>query len=78
MHAWGNARETLPGLGLFLDLGGSDRYPAQCARVKNDSFWVGPREWPQLDLPSEAGAGVDGQWPMPFPLRLMTRPAAAR
>lgn len=75
MHAWGNARETLPSLGLFMDLGGTDSYPAQCAHVKNDSLWAGPRAWPRLDLPSEAAAGVDGQWPLPFPLRLMTRPA---
>ena len=74
MHAWGNARETLPSLGLFMDLGGTDSYPAQCTRAANDSLWAGPRVWPQLDLRSEAAAGVDGEWPLPFALHLLTRP----
>ncbi|TFZ04677.1 hypothetical protein [Ramlibacter rhizophilus] len=72
--AWGNVRESLPNLGLFLDLGGIDRYPAHCARAANDGLWPGPRAWPQLDLPSEAAAGMDGDWPLPFALRLRTRP----
>ena len=75
MHAWGNARETLPSLGLFMDLGGVDSYPAHCARAANNSLWAGPRVWPLLDLRSEAAAGVDGEWPLPFTLRLLTRPA---
>ncbi|MBC5782340.1 hypothetical protein H8N03_05245 [Ramlibacter sp. USB13] len=74
MADWGNARETLPSLGLFMDLGGGDIYPTHCARVANDSFWAGPRTWPQLDLRSEAAAGADGEWPLPFALRLLTRP----
>jgi hypothetical protein len=75
MHAWGNPRETLPNLGLFMDLGGSDSYPTHCVRAANNSLWAGPRLWPLLDLRSEAGAGVDGEWPLPFALRLLTRPA---
>ena len=75
MHAWGNARETLPNLGLFMDLGGVDTYPAQCVRAANNSLWAGPRVWPLLGLRSEGAAGVDGEWPLPFALRLMTRPA---
>ena len=75
-HAWGNARETLPNLGLFMDLGGMDSYPAHCARAGNDSRWSGPRAWPLLRLASEASAGIDGEWPLPFALRLLTRPAA--
>ena len=74
MHEWGNAREALPSLGLFMDLGGSDSYPAHCAHAANNKLWAGPRVWPLLDLRSEAAAGVDGEWPLPFPLRLMTRP----
>lgn len=73
-HEWGNARENVPGLGLFMDLGGDDSYPAHCTRVANNSFWAGPRAWPALDLRSEAGAGVDGEWPLPFALRLLTQP----
>ena len=73
-HAWGNPREALPNLGLFMDLGGADSYPAHCARAANDKLWAGPRVWPQLDLRSEAAAGIDGEWPLPFALRLLTRP----
>lgn len=75
MQAWGNARENLPSLGLFMDLGGTDSYPAHCARASNNSLWAGPRAWPLLDLRSEAAAGADGEWPLPFALRLLTRPA---
>ncbi|MEJ5989094.1 hypothetical protein WG902_03780 [Ramlibacter sp. PS3R-8] len=73
-HAWGDARETLPNLGLFMDLGGIDSYPAHCTRAANNARWSGPRVWPLLDLASEAAAGIDGEWPLPFALRLLTRP----
>ena len=36
---------------------------------------IGPRMWPLLDLRSEGATGVDGEWPLPFALRLLTRPA---
>jgi hypothetical protein len=72
-HAWGNPREILPNVGLFMDLGGVDSYPAQCMRAGNNKGWTGPRVWPLLELPSEAGVGVDGEWPLPFALRLLTR-----
>ena len=75
-HAWGDARETLPNLGLFMDLGGVDHYPTQCARAANNSRWSGTRVWPLLHLASEAGAGIDGEWPLPFALRPLTRGAA--
>ena len=74
LHAWGNARETLPSLGLFLEFGGADSYPTHCVRAANNSFWAGPRVWPHLNLRSEAAAGVDGEWPLPFALRPLTRP----
>jgi hypothetical protein len=74
MPAWGNARETLPALGLFMDLGGVDSYPRHCVRAANDSLWAGPRVWPGLGMRSEAAAGVDGEWPLPFGLRVLTRP----
>lgn len=76
LHEWGNPRETVPSLGLFMDLGGADSYPPHCERVANDRLWAGPRAWPQLHLRSEAAAGADGEWALPFPLRLMTRPVA--
>lgn len=75
LHPWGNARENLPNLGLFMDLGGVDHYPSHCTRAANNRLWAGPRVWPLLDLRSEAAAGVDGEWPLPFPLRLLTRPS---
>lgn len=74
MPAWGNARETLPSLGLFMDLGGVDIYPTHCVRAANNSLWAGPRAWPQLELRSEAAAGIDGEWPLPLALHLLTRP----
>jgi hypothetical protein len=73
MPAWGNARETLPSLGLFMDLGGVDSYPAHCTRAANNTLWAGPRVWPRLDLRSESGAGIDGDWPLPFALHALTR-----
>lgn len=76
LHEWGTPRESLPSLGLFMDLGGADTYPTHCLRAANNSLWAGPRVWPLLDLRSEAAAGVDGEWPLPFALRLLTRPAA--
>ena len=51
-----------------------DNYPAHCGRAGNDRFWVAPRDWPQLQLPSEAAGGVDGEWALPFAVRVMTRP----
>jgi len=75
LHEWGTPREALPNLGLFMDLGGLDSYPTQCPRAANNTLWAGPRVWPLLDLRSEAAAGVDGEWPMPLALRLLTRPA---
>jgi hypothetical protein len=76
MQQWGTPRETWPSLGLFLDLGGADRYPEHCVRSANNQLWSGPRTWPSLGLRSEAAAGVDGEWPLPFGLRLLTRPAS--
>jgi hypothetical protein len=73
---WGTPRENLPNLGLFMDLAGVDTYPAHCVRAANDRIWAGPRVWPLLDLRSEAAAGADGEWPLPFALRLLTRPTA--
>jgi hypothetical protein len=76
LSTWGTPRESWAGLGLFMDLGGVDSYPAHCARAGNDRSWAGPRTWPLLQLRSEAAAGVDGEWPLPFALRLLTRPGA--
>ncbi len=70
--AWGGLREDLSNVGLFLDLGGTDTYPARCSLPRNNADWSYPRKWPKLQLPSESGAGVDGEFPLPFALRART------
>lgn len=72
LSEWGNLRESLLNLGLFIDLGGSDTYPVHCKGVRNNATWTAARTWPQLKLPSEAGAGVDGEFTLPFVLRPLT------
>ena len=69
---WGTLRENLVNLGLFMDLGGTDSYPMHCARARDNASWTAPRTWPLLILRSEAGAGLDGEWPMPFAIRPLT------
>jgi hypothetical protein len=71
---WGSLRESLPNVGLFMDLGGDDSYPGHCARVRNDAAWAAPRAWPSLGLRSEAGAGIDGRFALPFATGAMTKP----
>jgi hypothetical protein len=83
-HALGTARISEPGtirdellnLGLFMDLGGTDRYPLHCAHARNDSAWQSPRAKPGVNLRSERGAGLDGEWPLPFSIRPPTTKAA--
>ena len=54
-----STRQNLPNLGLFLDLGGADHYPAHCRGAGNDTSWTAPRS--RLGGPSsgETGAGLD-------------------
>lgn len=66
MSAWGDPREIMPSQGLFFDLGGADHYPRACAQATNDAAWAWPRQHPALGLPSERGAGVDGEYDNPF------------
>ena len=73
ISAWGDLREDLLNLGLFMDLGGADSYPSHCASAGNNAGWSAPRTWPKLQLRSEAGAGIDGQFPLPFQIRPLTR-----
>jgi len=63
---WGTLRDDLPNVGLFMDLGGDDSYPAHCAHVGNDGAWAAPRQRPSRGLRGEAGAGIDGRFPSPF------------
>lgn len=69
---WGSMREDLLNLGLFMDLGGTDNYPAHCQQARNNTGWAAVRTWPGLKLRSEAGAGIDGEFPLPFPVRALT------
>lgn len=69
---WGSLRESWFNLGLFMDLGGVDHYPTHCERARNQSAWASPRAWPQLKLPSEAGAGWDGNAVLPMAIRTRT------
>ena len=66
ISAWGTLREDLPNTALFMDLGGRDSYPQHCDRAANNTGWAAPRTWPLLGLKSEAGAGVDGEYALPF------------
>ncbi len=70
----GSSAELTSGLGLFLDLGGKDDYPAACGRVADDSRWRWPPRDPARRLPSESGAGFDGEAAFPLP----TRPGGVR
>ncbi len=63
---WGTRRDDLPNVGLFMDLGGDDSYPAHCPGVRNEGSWAAPRQWPARGLRGEAGAGIDGRFPPPF------------
>lgn len=62
----GSLRKSLTGIGLFFDLGGDDRYPDHCYGAANDRVWHGSRAHPDLNLPSEIGAGLDGSRPNSF------------
>ena len=73
LSEWGSLREDLPNLGLFMDLGGTDRYSPHCTLARNNAAWPAPRRWPELKLRSEAGAGIDGEFALPFPVRALTR-----
>jgi len=70
---WSGLREDLVNLGLFMDLGGTDTYPNGCQQARNNADWASVRTWPLLRLRSEAGAGIDGEFSMPFQIRTLTR-----
>ena len=74
LSQWGNLREDIFNLGLFLDLGGSDIYPAHCNEPRNDTQWETKRAWPQLKLRSEMGLGIDGEFSLPLFIRPRTFP----
>ncbi|MBI1290073.1 hypothetical protein GC173_02350 [bacterium] len=59
---YGTAREESPALGLFLDGGGVDRYETPRPGPADNALWRGAADYPELRLPSERGAGIDGDW----------------
>ena len=79
MSEWGTVRENLPNTGLFMDLGGDDRYPAHCAQAGNMAQWTALRPLhlstllPPLPLRSEGGAGIDGEFALPLAIHPLTR-----
>lgn len=66
LNHWGTSREALPNIGLFMDLGGRDAYPAHCAHAGEDRTWHWPRTQPQHTLPAEHGHGLDGTQASPL------------
>lgn len=72
---WGTAREDALNFGIFLDLGGDDTYNARRAGPGNNSMWTWPRKHPDLDLRSEIGIGLDGEYPSPFHTQARTPPS---
>lgn len=74
LSRWGTIGEDAPNLGIFLDLSGNDTYTSSCPRPANNSAWTWPRRFPALNLRSEAGAGIDGEYASPFPTQARTLP----
>ena len=69
------SRADLLNLGLFMDLGGTDSYADHCGHAGNNSAWRSPHARPDLSPRSQAGAGIDGQWPVPAARPLFTHSA---
>jgi hypothetical protein len=59
---YGSIREGNPGTGLFFDLGGRDQYEVRREGPADDARWKGSALYPDLALPSERGAGLDGEF----------------
>ncbi|MCC5874953.1 MAG: hypothetical protein JJU11_01920, partial [Candidatus Sumerlaeia bacterium] len=72
---WGTAREDALNFGIFLDLGGNDTYNARRPGPGNDAMWTWPRKHPNLDLRSEIGIGLDGEYSTPFHTEARTPPS---
>jgi hypothetical protein len=59
----GGLRDYMMCLGLFLDTGGTDTYPAQYPFAKNDSLWIQHGTNTEKPLPKvELGVGYDTDW----------------
>jgi hypothetical protein len=71
---WGTRREDAPSIGLFFDLGGNDRHETRLTGPANNALWSWQRRHPAFALRSEAGAGIDGEYPNTFPTAPLTNP----
>ncbi len=58
----GGMRDRITTLGLFLDTGGKDTYPAAKAFAGNDRLWTQTGTNTDLPLDTERGAGIDTTW----------------
>jgi len=59
----GTIREDMLNLGMFLDLGGRDAYEGQPDRpLRDNARIVQPRRFPSLNLKSECGVFLDGEY----------------
>ena len=76
LSEWGTYAEDVPNIGIFLDLGGVDRYPPFCNARANDTRWNWKRQHPTFSLRSETGAGIDGEFTMPVFTEPRTRGGA--
>jgi hypothetical protein len=63
---WGTSRENSLGLALFFELGGDDTYNLKRKGPANDSITRWPQKFPDMDLNSEIGVLVDGNYESPF------------
>lgn len=71
---WGSSRESALGLGLFFDLGGTDRYRTVKPRVKENATSRWPERFPAMKLPCELGLAVDGEYPASaFPTQALSK-----
>jgi hypothetical protein len=76
LSEWGTYAEDVPNIGIFLDLGGVDRYPPFCTGRANDTQWNWKRQYPQFSLRGETGAGIDGEFATPVFTEPKTRRSA--
>ncbi len=61
----GGLRDRMKSLGLFLDTGGRDTYPASKPFAGDDRIWVQGGTNTQSPLATEAGVGIDTEWSPP-------------
>ena len=66
LNSSNDLRASLPNIGLFLDLGGTDHYPPHCAYPGNNQQWQWSRAETAGGHPAGYGGGLDGEHPSPI------------